>query len=322
MTATATPAPVAAAYAACIETTRREARNFFYGIRLLPPDRRATLCAVYAFARRADDFADDVAVGSPAAGNPPPPGLPATGCATPGERAARAERLAGLRAELAELAAPAPARPATNDPVLIALADATQRYPLPLDALAELLDGMQMDLDGARYATFEELLVYCRRVAGTIGRLCAAVFEVHGATEVAMARADALGVALQQTNILRDLREDRLAGRIYVPESDLRRYGVTLDVDADGRITDPPERLAALVRAGAARAEEWYREGLLLLPMLEWRSRASCAAMAGIYHALNHRIAADPARVASRRVALHPAAKAVVAARSLVGVAP
>lgn len=318
MTTAAPPVPVAAAYAACIQTTRREARNFFYGIRLLPPDRRATLCAVYAFARRADDFAD----GTPAGSISPPPGAPPAERVTPGERAARGARLAQLRAELAELSAPARAGDATTDPVLIALADATQRFPLPLDALAELLDGMQMDLDGCSYPTFEELLVYCRRVAGTIGRLCTAVFEVHGDTEVAMARADALGVALQQTNILRDLREDRLAGRIYVPETDLRRFGVTLDVDSDGRITDPPERLAALVRAGAARAEEWYREGLSLLPMLGWRSRASCAAMAGIYHALNHRIATDPARVASRRVTLHPAVKAVVAARSLVGVAP
>lgn len=281
------------AYRHCVSVTRGEARNFYYGIRLLPPPRRAALCAVYAFARLADDIGD-----------------------TPGAGVdQRLARLARLRADLAGLA------PDSHDPVLAALGDAARRFPLPVEALGELLDGIEMDLRGTRYRTFEELVVYCRRVAGTVGRLCVGVFGVHGDRARALRLADALGVALQQTNILRDVREDWAAGRVYLPQEDLDRFGVTLEPDIDGRLRTP-QQLAALVAAAAVRAEGWYAEGLGLLGLLDWRSRASCAAMAGIYHRLNQVIAEDPAQVARRRVSLSPATKATVAVRSLAGARP
>jgi phytoene synthase len=124
---------------------------------------------------------------------------------------------------------------------------------------------------------------------------------------------------MQLTNILRDVREDRLGGRVYLPAKDLARFGCTLDQDASGRFTDPPAQLAALVRFQAERAGEWYATGLRLLPMLDRRSRACVAAMAGIYHRLLDRIATDPAAILRGRVSLPGKEKAAIAVRSLIG---
>ncbi|MER5394978.1 squalene/phytoene synthase family protein, partial [Saccharopolyspora sp. NPDC002686] len=145
---------------------------------------------------------------------------------------------------------------------------------------------------------------------------------VFGAVDKATAerRADALGVALQLTNILRDVREDQLEGRVYLPSEDLERFGVRLE-PGNGLVEDQ-QRWSSLIRFQAARAEQWYSEGLLLLPMLDRRSRACCASMAGIYHELLARIAADPGGALSQRTSLSGWRKAGVAARSLAGMAP
>lgn len=280
---------LAAAYEHCETLTRREARNFSYGIRLLPADKRGALSAVYAFARRIDDIGDG--------------DLPAT---------EKLSRLAAARADLRAV------ERRGGDPVLVALADAARRHPIPLQAFAELIEGCEMDVRGTTYDTFDELVGYCRRVAGSIGRLSLGVF---GADDPAAAAplADRLGIALQQTNILRDVREDTLAGRVYLPRADVARFGVTLRIERDGSLGGPPERLAALVRAAAVRADGWYAEGLRLLAHLDRRSAACAAAMAGIYRRLLHRIAADPAAVLAGRMSLPAREKVVVAARSLAG---
>jgi phytoene synthase len=278
------------AYRECVRVTRTQARNFSYGIRLLRPERRAALCAVYAVARRIDDIGDG--------------DLPA---------ATRLARLDQVRAALHRLP------DAGGDPVLVALADAAARLPIPLDAFDELVDGCLADVRGTRYETFEELVGYCRRVAGSIGRLSLGVFELRPAADRAEAAglADTLGVALQLTNILRDVVEDRAAGRIYLPRRDLDRFGCSLDLEPGGGLADPPERLAALVRWQARRAERYYQSGLRLLPMLDRRSAACVAAMAGIYRRLLARITADPLAVTRRRVALPGWEKAYVAARAM-----
>lgn len=130
--------------------------------------------------------------------------------------------------------------------------------------------------------------------------------------------ADALGVALQLTNILRDLREDRLIGRIYLPQEDLDRFGCTLELDANDELSDPSDRFAELVRFEVERAEKWYVEGLALLPMLDRRSAACTAAMAGIYHRLLRRIGSAPESVRDARLSLPASQKLAVAARALV----
>lgn len=283
------------AYGACEAITREQARNFYYGIRLLPADKRSVLCAVYALARRIDDIGDG--------------DLPAQ------EKAAR---LTGVRAAVAALTGGIE----DGDPVLTALADAARRYPIPLGAFAELVDGVEMDVAmdtaGHRYATFDDLVGYCRCVAGAVGRLCLGVFGSRPDPQAA-GYADALGVALQQTNVLRDIREDLAGGRIYLPQEDLDRFGVDLRLDDEGALADDDGALAALVRHACARAESWYDRGLALVPLLDRRSAACCLAMAGIYRRLTARIAADPALVRDRRLSLSGREKAGVAARALVG---
>ncbi|MEU2610997.1 presqualene diphosphate synthase HpnD [Micromonospora sp. NPDC007271] len=277
------------AYRRCEQITRSQAANFAYGIRLLPPVKRRALSAIYAMARRIDDIGD--------------------GTMAPEEKL---DHLARTREALHRL-------PGDDggDPVLTALADAAVRLPIPLAAFDELIDGCAADVTGRTYATFDDLHWYCRCVAGSIGRLSLGVF---GATDRVRAEplADALGVALQLTNILRDLVEDRADGRIYLPAEDLDRFGCTLRLDGT-RFTDPPERLIELVRFEAGRAAQWYDIGLRLLPLLDRRSAACTAAMAGIYRRLLTRIAADPLAVTRSRVSLPGREKAWVAARALVG---
>ena len=284
--------PVRDAYEACAAITKTEAGNFSYGIRLLPPYKRDALSAVYALARRIDDIAD-------------------------GDRvpvAARAAELDRLREAILEIGT---APPPADDPVLVALGDAASRLPIPLGAFGELIDGAQMDVTGRRYQTFAELETYCRCVAGAVGRLCLGVFGSRP-DPAASGYADALGIALQQANILRDLREDLLNGRVYVPAEDLDRFGVRLRIE-DGRLADPDGSLARLIRFSAERARSWFADGQRLIPLLDWRSAASARAMSGIYATLLDRIAAQPSLVYGGRLSLPVRQKAAIAARALTG---
>lgn len=298
----------ARAYAACAEITRSQARNFHYGIRLLPPQRRAALCAVYALARRIDDLGDEH-----------------------GATASKQAALSELRTRLATVA-----EDPGDDPVLIAVADASRRFPIPLGAFAELVDGVEADVTAddafavtatasAPYRDFEHLLWYCRCVAGSVGRLCLGVFGTRPGADPggdAPRLADSLGLALQQTNILRDVREDLLNGRIYLPAEELESAGVTLRVRSDGVLDDPEGALADLLRDAAVRARRWYDEGLQLVGMLDRRSAACTSAMAGIYRRLLDDITADPRAVYDRRLSVSGPKKALVAARALTGLSP
>lgn len=283
------------AYACCEEITRAQARNFYYGIRLLAPDRRAMLCAVYAVARRVDDIGDGE-----------------------GSTSAKRTGLAGIREGIDRVRH---AEPPPDDLPLLALADAAARLPIPLDAFDEVLDGVEMDVTGRRYDTFDELVEYCRCVAGAIGRLCLGVFGSRPDPRAA-GYADALGIALQQTNILRDIREDLLNGRVYLPQADLDAFGACVQVDDDGRLADPDGALAAVIRASCRRAREWYADGSRLIPLLDRRSAASAAAMSGIYAHLLAVIEEDPGVVYSERISLSGMQKAGVALRALRGAVP
>ena len=284
-------------YARCEAITRAEAANFYYGIRLLAPERRRALCAAYAFARRIDDIGDG--------------GLPDE---------EKLRLLEQAEAQLQGLGSTGPG----GDPVLVALEDATPRFGIPLGALGELIEGVRMDVLETRYETFEELVGYCRRVAGAIGRVCLSIFGSRAPAEGAPTAdelADDLGVALQLTNILRDVREDAQNGRVYLPGQDLRRFGVA---DASPFGAPAPGELGgvcSLVRFEADRAQRWFERGMQLVPLLDRRSGACVRAMAGIYHRLLVRIESEPERVLRERVALSGPEKAWVAARALAGVA-
>ena len=298
-------AAIALSYEHCERITRSRARNFYYGIRLLPPRKRAAMCALYAMARRIDDVGDSA---GPVRGQDGPTG----------ERAERDTRVAALdeiRRSFSLLTNAAGGLPAgtvpPGDPVLTALADTVAHFPLPVDALEELVEGCSWDLAGRRYSTFDELVEYCRHVAGTVGRLSLAIYGTPR-PEQAEPLADALGVALQLTNILRDLMEDRdEMGRVYLPAEDLERFGVTSMLDG------APDDLAALICFETGRAAAWYERGLQLLPLLDRRSRACTAAMAGIYRRLLDRIRMSPDSVLRGRVSLSPGEKAAVAAMAL-----
>ena len=279
---------VQAAYRHCEGITRSRARNFYYGIRLLPPVKRGPLSAVYAFARRVDDIGDG-----------------------PLEPQDKLDLLATARAELAEL-------DRHHDPVLVALADASRRFPIPLKAFGELIEGVEMDVRGTSYPTFDDLAHYCRCVAGSIGRLSLGVFgsaEQHAAPVL----ADKLGIAMQLTNILRDLREDADNGRVYLPKEDLVRFGLDGELAALGSRERVPDGFTRLVGFQAARTQRLYTEGLRLLPLLDRRSAACVSAMSGIYRELLGRIARRPEAVLHQRVSLPTWRKARIAARSLLG---
>jgi phytoene synthase len=273
----------ASALAQCEHITNTEAKNFAYGIRLLSRDKRLAMCAVYAMARRIDDIGDG--------------DLPA---------ADKLDALDRVRKDIADL----PGR--GDDPVLVGLADVAARFDLPLAEFDRLITGCEMDVRGTRYQSFDDLVDYCRHVAGSIGQLSLAIFGTRY-PESAVTRAEALGVALQLTNILRDVVEDRAMGRVYLPLDEAVAFGCPPDLTGDDRST------AALVRAQIPRAEQWFAQGLELLPLLDRRSRACVSAMAGIYHRLLTRIAAHPDAVLVRRVSLPTTEKLVVAARSLSG---
>jgi 15-cis-phytoene synthase len=243
------------AYGEVARITRREARNFAWGIAILPRPKRRAVAALYAFARRVDDIADDP------------------------QRSAE-ERRAGLEDCRAAVEA-LPAAPA-DDAVLVALSDATARYPVPRGALLDLVDGGIMDAERSRYASWEELREYCRRVAGAVGLACTAVY---GPSDQAAAgqRAEALGLALQQINIMRDVAEDWGLGRVYLPQDELAEFGVS---EADIAAARVGSEWQALMEHQDRRAETLMREGLELLPLLDRRSALCVRAFAGIYRGL------------------------------------
>jgi len=297
---------VDAAYRECETITRQQAKNFAYGIALLPGDKRRALSAVYAFARRIDDIGD---------GTLPVP-----------EKVAE---LAAARAAVTALAEGTAAdAAATGDLVLIALRDAADRFAVPLAAFGELIEGCEADVRGVSYATFADLEHYCRCVAGSIGRLSLGVF---GCADPAVASplADSLGVALQVTNILRDIREDLGNGRVYLPAEDLDRFGCALTpplpngargdgkIDGTGKIDGP---MADLIRFEADRARSWYATGLQLIPMLDRRSAACAGAMAGIYRRLLEHISARPQDALAERMSLPGREKALIAITALSGI--
>ncbi len=289
-------APVLAAYGYCETVTGQQARNFAYGIRLLPTPKRRAMSALYAFSRRVDDIGD----------GPLPEDV-------------KAARLEDTRALLTRIREGAVEEDDT-DPVAVALSHAAAHFPIPLGGLDELIDGVQMDLRGETYETWDDLKVYCRCVAGSIGRLSLGVFGTEpGARGVERASeyADTLGLALQLTNILRDVREDAENGRTYLPADDLAKFGC-----ADGFAGPTPPQgsdFAGLVHFEVRRARALFAEGYRLLPMLDRRSGACVAAMAGIYRRLLDRIERDPEAVLRGRVSLPGREKAYVAVRGLSG---
>jgi phytoene synthase len=226
------------AYAEVGRITRREAKNFAYGIMVLPKAKRQAIAAIYAFARRVDDVAD---------GELPPE--------------EKRERLEELRAALEADRA---------DPVFVALRDARERFGIPTGPLEALVDGGLQDIEQSTYADFADLRGYCEKVAGAVGLACVPIYGSDD-TDHAMT----LGIALQLINIIRDVDEDRLLGRVYLPQDELAAFGV--------EELAPSPQFRQLMAFEAERARTYLAEGLRLLESLDRRSALCVGTFAGLY---------------------------------------
>ena len=267
----------------CESKAAQSGSSFYYSFRLLPPERRRAITALYAYCREVDDVVDEVH----------DPGV------------ARA-KLAWWRAEIAAVYEGTP-----QHPVAQALVPVVRTYRLPREHFDAVIDGMAMDLAQQRYADFAELERYCHRVAGVVGLLSA---EIFGYEEPSTARfARDLGVAFQLTNIVRDVGEDARRGRIYLPQEDLDRHGVTASAILRGR-EEPGFR--ALMAFEVARAREWYDRAMRELAPRDRRAQRASLAMAAIYRALLDEIERDGFRVLDRRIALTPLRKLWIAWRT------
>jgi phytoene synthase len=295
-TSASVDARIAAAYAFCRAIARREARNFYWAFRVLPRHKSDAMCAVYAFMRRADDISDDESKPLDAR---------------------RAEMCSWLDAWRAARSSSTTA--ASEDPVFLALSDTQRRFHVPDSLLEELVAGTTMDLEPRAsnlgpiqtYATFDDLYRYCYLVASVVGLVCIRIFGYSDPRAEKL--AEETGVALQLTNVLRDVKEDVERGRVYLPLDLLDEFGVTLDdlrALAAGRAMTGRER--SMLATLAIRAEKYYLAAGKLTPLIDRDSRAALWVLVTIYHRLLARIAARRMQVFGQRVALSTAEKLAV----------
>jgi len=277
---------LSAAYRHCQALTRREAKNFYYGFMLLPAAQRRAIYAAYAFARECDDIVDA--------------GLPVKEASA---------RLAAQRERVDRCLEGSP-----EGPVFTALADTVARYGIPHDYFYRLIEGVETDLTVRRYATFDDLKRYCYLVASVVGLISIEIFGYDGGEE-ARGHAANLGIALQLTNILRDVQEDLQRGRIYLPEDELARFGYKAAFLRQGVANDAFQRLMAFQ---VARAEEYFEEGRMLFPFLPRRARACVGVMAGIYRTILEDIRRRPEAILQQRVGLSAGQKLALAGREVV----
>lgn len=286
------PAQLTMAYSVCRGITRTNAKNFYYAFLVLPKRKRQALCAVYAFMRRCDDIADD-------------PNL------------SLEERRFKLDTWLDALHRVQQGEP-TDDPILLALTDAQRRYTIPAGLLDELALGTAMDVadphaesqnapavNGAvsgltiQYQTFDDLKLYCYRVASVVGLVCIHVFGYRD--PAAEPLAEQCGLAFQLTNIIRDVKEDAAMGRVYLPEEDLTKFGLSA---ADLLSTPDAARFRPLLALEADRARQLYQAGEQLIPYISEDSQPALWVLVNIYRKLLEKIAERQYDVFSGKVSL------------------
>ena len=274
----------------CQNKAASSGSSFYYSFLFLPPNRRRAIMAFYAFCREVDDVVDECS----------DPQLAAT-------------KLAWWREELDRLYAGQPQHPVTQ-----ALKTVLMEFNLPQEQLLEIIDGMEMDLDHARYATFKDLQLYCYRAAGVVGQLCAQIF---GYTErETLKYAHDLGIAFQLTNIIRDVGEDARRGRIYLPVEDLEQFNVPA---ADILACRESDAFAALMAFQIDRAEQFYRQAFAHLPVADRKAQRPGLMMAAIYRTTLDEIRRDGAqKVLNQRTSLTPIRKLWLAWKTWVSGKP
>lgn len=277
----------------------RRARNFYYGMKLTPEPKRSALYAIYAIMRACDDLADDVAESEdPRLGR---------------------NRIEAFRRQMVEVLAGGEGAALPDDPMWPAFVYVMRRYPIDLAYLHAMLDGQVADLFKKNYSTFDELYGYCYNVASTVGLTCVAIWGDDGQPGVAKL-AEYRGIALQLTNILRDVAEDARRGRCYLPAEDLRRFELSSATFTDGGAfaadVSVGEAYDRFMRFQIERARGYYEMSSTLEQHLDPACRPTCWAMMRIYQSLLDRIARNPRRVLSQRVSLSGPAKAGIAMRA------
>lgn len=265
--------------------TKERAKNFYFGIRLLPKKKRDSLCAVYAFFRESDDLSDDEAITNKA------------------DRLIRWRRLVHPQSDCS-----------TDEGILPAFYDTVSKYKIPTVYFEELLDGTMSDLSVARYSSFDELYGYCYRVASTVGLVCLHIFGFDGSEE-ALKQAEERGIAFQLTNILRDVKEDGERGRIYLPIEDLQRFSLTEDQFLSG--TPCPE-MVDFLSFQVERAKHYYERSSSLSERVDAESRASLRAMTKIYRALLGKVESMGPKVFQERASLSKLEKLTLAGRTAI----
>jgi phytoene synthase len=266
-----TPERLAESYRYCEHVAKTQARNFYYSFVTLPPERKAAMCAIYAFMRYSDDVSDEAAADR-----------------------SKADRMHAWRQALDR----ALAGDYGDSSILPAFHDTIRRYHIPPRYFHELIDGTEMDLTKNRYATFEELHQYCYRVASVVGFVCIHVWGFDPAEGRTLEYAEACGLAFQLTNILRDIKEDADRDRIYLPQEDLRRFGVSEDDLKRGVVN---AEFRALMQFEAERAKGYYTQAQALFPLIHPAGRSTLAIMIHIYRGILDAIERNNYDVYSRR---------------------
>ena len=274
------------AYRASCEIVRSRARNFWYGLKLTPEPKRSALYAIYAWMREVDDIADD-----------------------PGPTAS--QRRASLRAfqDRTRSVFEGDRKPNPDCGWWIAFADVVEVYPIELQPFEEMIEGQLLDLEWKACRNRETLERFCRLVASTVGAVCIRVWGHDDHPEVPQ-QAQARGIALQLTNVLRDLREDLERGRVYLPADELKQAGLEIEDLLSWRL---PVRCTEFMRHQVAKARDHYRRSDGLESHLDPDCRGTSWAMCEIYRGILDRIDADPARVVRERVGLGSLRKAGIA---------
>ncbi len=260
----------------CQEKAASSGSSFYYSFMFLPADQRQAIVALYAFCREVDDVVDE--------------------CSDPG--LARI-KLQWWRDEVGKIFDGTP-----TQPVALALQQTVKKFNLPLEHFLEIIDGMEMDLNQVRYQSFKELKLYCHRVASVVGLMAAEIFGYndHKTLDYALN----LGLAFQLTNILRDVREDAMRGRIYLPADELAQFGVSEQEILTGRQT---EAVTRLMEFQAKRAHDYYQKAFELLPEPDRYNQRSGIIMAAIYQATLTEIEKDNYNVLEHRIKLTPLRK-------------
>jgi len=270
----------------CEQKAAASGSSFYYSFRFLPPERRRAITALYAFCREVDDVVDECT-----------------------DTQLAAQKLAWWRAEISQLFAGRPSHPVTQ-----ALAPAVGAYGLEARRMAEIIDGCEMDLTQSRYLDFKGLERYCYHVASAVGLLATRIFGYRDARTLDYAKN--LGIALQLTNIIRDVGEDARRNRIYLPVDELQAHGVTAADILNGRHSPA---FLTLMRFQAGRAREYYERALAALPAEDRRAQRPGLIMAAIYRQLLEEIERDGFQVLDRRISLTPLRKLWIAWKTWVG---